>query len=85
MFLDNGAPNPRRAVSEQTAEAIDREVKEIVENAHQHALDILNQNRELLEAIATKLLDTEVIESTELHDLLAQVKSPTSVPEAIPV
>lgn len=85
MFLDNGAPNPRRAVSEQTAEAIDREVKEIVENAHQHALDILNQNRELLEAIATKLLDTEVIESTELHDLLAQVKSPTPISEAIPV
>jgi cell division protease FtsH len=85
MFLDNGAPNPRRAVSEQTAEAIDREVKEIVENAHQHALDILNQNRDLLEAIATKLLDTEVIESTELHDLLAQVKSPTPLPEAIPV
>jgi cell division protease FtsH len=83
MFLDNGAPNPRRAVSEQTAEAIDREVKEIVENAHQHALDILNQNRDLLESIATKLLDTEVIEGTELHELLAQVKSPTSIQEAI--
>jgi cell division protease FtsH len=85
MFLDNGAPNPRRAVSEQTAEAIDREVKEIVENAHQHALDILNQNRDLLESIATKLLDTEVIEGTELHELLAQVKSPTSIQEAIHV
>jgi cell division protease FtsH len=84
-FLDNGAPNPRRAVSEQTAEAIDREVKEIVENAHQHALDILEQNRELLETIATKLLDTEVIEGKDLHEMLAQVTSPTPIQEAIPV
>ncbi|MBD2461561.1 ATP-dependent metallopeptidase FtsH/Yme1/Tma family protein [Oscillatoria sp. FACHB-1407] len=80
MFLGGEAPNPRRMVSAQTAEAIDKEVKAIVEEAHQHALDILNQNRDLLESISTKLLETEVIEGPELHDLLAQVKpvpSPT--------
>ncbi|HEY9827674.1 MAG TPA: ATP-dependent zinc metalloprotease FtsH, partial [Stenomitos sp.] len=41
MFLANGAPNPRRAVSEETATAIDQEVKEIVEQAHAHALAVL--------------------------------------------
>ncbi|MFQ3615276.1 MAG: ATP-dependent zinc metalloprotease FtsH4 [Cyanobacteriota bacterium] len=71
-----GDMNPRRMVSEQTAEAIDKEVKDIVETAHQKALDILSHNRELLETISTKLLETEVIEGEMLKDLLSQVKVP---------
>ena len=74
MFLGNGATNPRRAVSEETSKAIDSEVKEIVETAHEQALEILRQNRDLLEAIATQLLETEVIEGEKLHNLLSQVK-----------
>jgi cell division protease FtsH len=65
--------NPRRLVSPQTAEAIDQEVKAIVETAHQQALDILNRNRELLETISLKLLETEVIEGDELRNMLNQV------------
>ncbi len=76
MFLGDGMPNARRAVSEQTAEAIDREVKEIVDRAHQQALDILNANRALLETIAGKLLETEVIEGEALYSLLGQVQAP---------
>ncbi len=79
-FLGNGGMNLRRTVSEETAKAIDQEVKEIVETAHQQALDILNHNRELLEAIATHILATEVIEGEELHQWLNQVKP---LPEAI--
>ena len=66
--------NARRAVSAQTAEAIDKEVKEIVETAHQQALSILKANRELLETITQKLLETEVVEGENLHNLLAQVQ-----------
>ena len=51
MFLNDGMGNARRAVSAQTAEAIDQEVKEIVETAHQQAVDILTANGELLETI----------------------------------
>lgn len=75
MFLGNEAANPRRMVSEQTAQDIDNEVKEIVETAHQQALDILKQNRDLLETIATQLLETEVIEGEKLQQLLSQVQS----------
>jgi cell division protease FtsH len=78
-FLGNEMVNPRRMVSPQTAEAIDQEVKGIVETAHQHALSILQTNRELLETIATKLLETEVIEGEQLHSLLDQVQ-PVDVP-----
>lgn len=72
-FLGGEAPNPRRMVSPQTAEAIDQEVKTIVESAHQQALNILKQNRELLETISSQLLETEVIEGEALHNLLNQV------------
>jgi cell division protease FtsH len=69
-----GEMNVRRSVSPQTAEAIDQEVKHIVETGHQQALDILKQNRELLETITIKLLETEVIEGEELQGFLQQVQ-----------
>ena len=71
---DGGMMNPRRMVSDETAKAIDNEVKEIVENAHQRALDILNKNRDLLEKIALQILETEVIEGEDLQSLLNQVQ-----------
>ncbi len=74
LFLGNGSPNPRRVVSEDTAKAIDSEVKEIVEKAHSYALEILKLNRDLLEQISTQLLETEVIEGQKLHEMLSQVK-----------
>ncbi|AFZ30963.1 ATP-dependent metalloprotease FtsH [Gloeocapsa sp. PCC 7428] len=79
MFLTDGAPNPRRMVSEETSQAIDREVKDIVETAHRQALDTLKLNRDLLEAIATQLLETEVIEGEKLHSLLSQVQDGNSM------
>lgn len=73
-FLGGDMGNPRRLVSPQTAEAIDQEVKSIVEGAHQQALDILKHNRDLLETISLQLLETEVIEGEALHQLLGQVR-----------
>lgn len=73
---DGGMINPRRMVSDDTAQAIDAEVKEIVETAHQQALNILKHNRDLLEKIAQRILETEVIEGEELQTLLAEAKSP---------
>ncbi|MEO1069146.1 MAG: ATP-dependent zinc metalloprotease FtsH, partial [Cyanobacteria bacterium J06638_6] len=37
-FLENGMPNARRPISEETAQAIDDEVKALVEEGHQRAL-----------------------------------------------
>ncbi|MDW8454439.1 MAG: ATP-dependent zinc metalloprotease FtsH4 [Oscillatoriaceae cyanobacterium SKYGB_i_bin93] len=73
-FLGDGVMNPRRVVSDATAKAIDEEVKEIVETAHQQALAILNKNRDLMEKIATRILETEVIEGEELQNFLSQVQ-----------
>lgn len=74
-FLENGMPNPRRMMSETTSEAIDREVKDIVDQAHQQALDMLKHNRDLLETLTMQLLETEAIEGDKLRDLLSQAQT----------
>ncbi|BDM78764.1 ATP-dependent zinc metalloprotease FtsH4 [Acaryochloris marina] len=71
-FLGGGM-NARRMVSDETAKAIDKEVKGIVETAHQEALSILKENKELLETISEQLLESEVIEGEGLRQMLAKV------------
>ncbi|MGD2182243.1 ATP-dependent zinc metalloprotease FtsH [Lusitaniella coriacea] len=73
-FLGNAGGNIRRVVSEKTAEAIDNEVKELVETGYEQALAILRHNRDLLDAIARQLLETEAIEGEELQTLLNRVQ-----------
>ena len=77
QFLGNGN-NPRRAVSDATAQAIDKEVRDLVDNAHQKALEILRNNLPLLESISQKILHEEVIEGEDLKGLLAETKMPAS-------
>ena len=62
--------NPRRAVSDATAQAIDKEVRGLVDKAHQSALSILRHNLALLETISQKILEKEVIEGDELSQML---------------
>ena len=73
-FLGNGQSSPRRSLSEDTGKAIDEEVKQIVEVAYEQALQILQDNRELLETMTSQLLTTEVLEGDELQSLLNQVR-----------
>lgn len=75
MFLNDGMANARRAMSEETAQAIDREVKDIVETAHQQAVATIKYNRDLLETITLQLMETEAIEGEKLHQLLSQVQA----------
>ena len=75
QFLGNGN-NPRRSVSDATAQAIDKEVRDLVDDAHETALNILRNNLPLLESISQKILHEEVIEGEELKNLLAESKMP---------
>merc|ERR1711975_148076 len=69
QFLGNGN-NPRRSVSDATAQAIDKEVRDLVDDAHETALNILRNNLPLLESISQKILQEEVIEGEALKTLL---------------
>ena len=75
QFLGNGN-NPRRAVSDATAQAIDKEVRDLVDDAHETALKILRNNLNLLESISQKILQEEVIEGEDLKTLLSETKMP---------
>ena len=78
-FLNQGN-NPRRVVSDSTAQAIDKEVRALVDRGHDQALAILNGNRDLLEDIAQRILEKEVIEGDELKELLERSVRPEAVP-----
>ncbi len=66
-----GNNNPRRAVSDATAQAIDREVRGLVDRAHDQALSILRQNMALLETMPQKILEKEAIEGDDHRDMLS--------------
>jgi cell division protease FtsH len=61
----------RREVSERTAEMVDNEVKRLLDEAYAKANVILTEHRELLERIATALLERETVDREDL-DLLAR-------------
>ena len=60
QFLGNGN-NPRRSVSDATAQAIDKEVRDLVDDAHEIALKILRNNLPLLESISQKILKKKLL------------------------
>ena len=80
QFIE-GYGNPRRSISPQVAEEIDREVKLTLDNAHHIALSILHYNRELLEETAQALLEKEILEGAKLREFLNQVQTPDEVNE----
>ena len=71
--------NPRRSVSDATAQAIDKEVRGLVDQAHDDALSILRENMALLETIAQKILEKEVIEGDDLKQMLEASVLPSGV------
>ena len=61
------------------AQAIDKEVRGLVDKAHDDALAILRQNMALLETIAQKILEKEVIEGDDLKQMLEASELPEAV------
>ncbi|MDZ4674338.1 MAG: ATP-dependent zinc metalloprotease FtsH [Gemmatimonadota bacterium] len=61
----------RREVSEETAQAVDAEVKRLVHEAMAQARHLITEHRDLLERITAALLDRETIDREDL-DLLVR-------------
>lgn len=59
-------------VAEHTAERIDIEVKQLLDEAHERARGVLTERHNLLETVAERLLEHEVLEGDELRELLAR-------------
>jgi cell division protease FtsH len=69
-FLPGTGGDPGHDYSERTAREIDVEVRKIIEEATEAVREILLARRDALEAIAQRLIDQEVIDGSELRQLL---------------
>ncbi|HTL88895.1 MAG TPA: ATP-dependent zinc metalloprotease FtsH3 [Leptolyngbya sp.] len=69
MFLGRDIA-AERDFSEETAAAIDDEVRNLVEQAYRRAKAVLVQNRPVLDKLADMLVEKETVDSDELQELL---------------
>jgi len=70
-FLDTAPPPTRGDYSEATAQMIDQEIKEIIDEQYQRAKEILMGKKEPLGKGAKLLLEREKLEGEEIKALLA--------------
>ena len=59
-----------RDFSDETAAAIDEEVRQLVDNAYIRAKDVLENNRHILDKLAEMLVEKETVDSEELQSIL---------------
>jgi cell division protease FtsH len=76
-------PAPQeRNYSEETAEAVDRAVRQLIDGAFQTAFGILQQNRSLLDRTAEALLETETLDEPAIERLKGEIVTVPKLPGA---
>ena len=70
MFLGRDIMS-ERDFSEETAAAIDEEVRQLVDSAYARAKQVLTDNRHILDQLAEMLVEKETVDAEELQELLA--------------
>jgi cell division protease FtsH len=65
----------QRDYSESIAATIDAEIRNLIENAHQEAFDILVENRATLDAMVLELLEKETLNKEAIAEIFAKVNS----------
>ena len=64
----------QRDYSEEVAEKVDIEVRKLIEQAHDEAWKVLNDNRDILDKLASELLEKETLDHDQLAALFTKVK-----------
>src|SRR4030095_15610834 len=62
--------------SDQVAFEIDNEVRRMIDEAHDEALEILQSNRGKLDELATMLVERETLDRAEVETFLSAVPQP---------
>ena len=72
-----------RDYSEEAAQAIDQEVRRMLEENYTRALNIIRENRHKMENLANKLMEVETLDRTEFEKLMNESMLPegSSLPE----
>ncbi len=63
-----------RDYSDGLAEKVDVEVRKLIEQAHDEAWKVLNDNRDVLDKLASELLEKETLDHNQLADIFKKVK-----------
>jgi len=85
-FLQPNVPLPQeRNYSDETAEAVDRAVRQLVDGAFDSAFGILQQNRALLDRTAAALLESETLEEPAIERLKREIVAAPALPAAAAV
>jgi cell division protease FtsH len=63
--------NRQKNMSNETAQAIDKEIRRIVEQGYDRAKNLLEEHREQLETLAKALLEYETLSGDEIQTLMA--------------
>jgi cell division protease FtsH len=69
--------------SDSVAFEIDNEVRQMIDQAHDEALEILQQHRAKLDELAATLIEKETIDRDELQQLLAGVEPESRASESV--
>ncbi len=67
-----GSPGIDKKYSEETARLIDSEVMAIIEEARSKVTDMLTENRDKLEKLATELLQKEMLQYAQIEEILGK-------------
>lgn len=70
VFLGRSAASQSKTVSADTAVAIDREVRRIVDECYARATVILKENRHLLELMKDALMEYETIDQAQINEIM---------------
>ena len=70
VFLGRSAASQSKTVSDETAIAIDKEVRKIIDECYDKAEAILNDNRNLLDLMKDALIEYETIDSDQIDDIM---------------
>ncbi len=60
--------------SDRIAETIDAEVRKLIDQAHDEAWQVLNENRDVLDRLATELLEKETLDHLQLEVIFSDVR-----------
>jgi cell division protease FtsH len=63
--------NRTRHMSNETAQAIDKEIRTVVENGYERAKHLLDEHKDQLETLAQALLEYETLSGDEIKKVLA--------------
>ncbi|HEV7168572.1 MAG TPA: ATP-dependent zinc metalloprotease FtsH [Micrococcaceae bacterium] len=72
-FLGRDAGHDRD-YSDQVAFVVDEEVRRLIDQAHDEAYAILNENREVLDRLALELLERETLNQAEIAQVFADIR-----------